>query len=406
MRAQPESSGRPCGADRCRILTFIDYYLPGYKAGGSLRTVANMVDRLSDEFEFLIVTRDRDLGDPEPFKGVSTQRWIDHGHSKVMYIQASPSALGTIRTLMSRTPHDVLYLNSFFSPLMTVVPLMLRRLGMVRRVPVVLAPRGEFSPGALSLKPNMKRAFISAAKASGLYSGVTWQSSSEEEAGHTQQRLGGLVRHIVVAADVLPHAPGTQAPSPSHPRRDASGPLKVVFLSRISPNKNVDFLLRVMARVRCDVELSICGPREDPAYWARCERCLSELPANVRVTVNGGVPNGDVGRVLGDHDLFAFPTMGENFGHVIFESLSAGTPVLVSDRTPWAQDDDGALQVLPLDEDRWRTAIEAWASLGCEQRAARRNAANAMAQRQRSDQESVARNKRMFAQALQCSSRR
>ena len=29
------------------------------------------------------------------------------------------------------------------------------------------------------------------------------------------------------------------------------------------------------------------------------------------------------------------PTKGENFGHVIFESMSAGCPVIISDKTPW-----------------------------------------------------------------------
>src|SRR5690606_22656373 len=33
--------------------------------------------------------------------------------------------------------------------------------------------------------------------------------------------------------------------------------------------------------------------------------------------------------------LFLFPTLGENFGHVILEALTAGCPVLISDRTPW-----------------------------------------------------------------------
>jgi glycosyltransferase involved in cell wall biosynthesis len=33
--------------------------------------------------------------------------------------------------------------------------------------------------------------------------------------------------------------------------------------------------------------------------------------------------------------LFLFPTHGENFGHVIIESLSSGLPVLISDQTPW-----------------------------------------------------------------------
>ena len=42
------------------ILAFIGNYLPGYKAWGILRTVVNTLDHLCDEFEFWIVTRDRD----------------------------------------------------------------------------------------------------------------------------------------------------------------------------------------------------------------------------------------------------------------------------------------------------------------------------------------------------------
>ena len=50
-----------------RILTFVDYYLPGYKAGGPIRTIANMVSQLGGEFEFLIVTRERDFLDTVPY---------------------------------------------------------------------------------------------------------------------------------------------------------------------------------------------------------------------------------------------------------------------------------------------------------------------------------------------------
>ncbi len=51
---------------RITILAFIGHYLPGYKAGGPIRTLENMVDALGDEFEFRIVTSDRDLGDGDP----------------------------------------------------------------------------------------------------------------------------------------------------------------------------------------------------------------------------------------------------------------------------------------------------------------------------------------------------
>jgi glycosyltransferase involved in cell wall biosynthesis len=38
---------------------------------------------------------------------------------------------------------------------------------------------------------------------------------------------------------------------------------------------------------------------------------------------------------LGGFDLLVLPTRGENFGHVVLESLAAGTPVIVGRDTPW-----------------------------------------------------------------------
>ena len=45
-------------------------------------------------------------------------------------------------------------------------------------------------------------------------------------------------------------------------------------------------------------------------------------------------PNEVVG-TFSKYDLFLFPSGGENYGHVIAESLSSGTPVLISKNTPW-----------------------------------------------------------------------
>ena len=42
-----------------------------------------------------------------------------------------------------------------------------------------------------------------------------------------------------------------------------------------------------------------------------------------------------VHQTLSDYHLFFLPTLGENFGHAIFEALSVGVPVLISDQTPW-----------------------------------------------------------------------
>jgi len=42
------------------VLAFTACYLPGYKGGGPIRSVANIVDRLGEEFSFRIFTGDRD----------------------------------------------------------------------------------------------------------------------------------------------------------------------------------------------------------------------------------------------------------------------------------------------------------------------------------------------------------
>ena len=54
------------------ILVFCDYYLPGYKAGGPVRSISQLVGALGKEFSFKVVTRDRDLGDDDSYPGIET----------------------------------------------------------------------------------------------------------------------------------------------------------------------------------------------------------------------------------------------------------------------------------------------------------------------------------------------
>jgi len=63
------------------ILTFINNYLPGYKAGGMLRSLVNTVEYLQNDVEFRIVTKDRDLGDSKPYNGVLIQHWQQIGNA-------------------------------------------------------------------------------------------------------------------------------------------------------------------------------------------------------------------------------------------------------------------------------------------------------------------------------------
>jgi glycosyltransferase involved in cell wall biosynthesis len=86
---------------------------------------------------------------------------------------------------------------------------------------------------------------------------------------------------------------------------------------------------------------------------------IARLPKNLTVKPVGAVPHHEVIEVLEAHDFFILPTLSENFGHVCLEALAAGTPLLVSDRTPWRNlDAKGIGWDISLDsQDLWRSAI-------------------------------------------------
>ena len=69
-----------------RILCLTDYYLPGFKAGGPIRTLSNIVERLGEEFHFSFVTRDRDLGDVHPYINVEIDSWQKVKNAETLYL--------------------------------------------------------------------------------------------------------------------------------------------------------------------------------------------------------------------------------------------------------------------------------------------------------------------------------
>jgi glycosyltransferase involved in cell wall biosynthesis len=343
------------------ILCFVAYYLPGYRSGGPVRTIANIVHHLGAEYDIRIVTSDRDFLSEKPYPGVQIDSWNTFGNAQVYYASRfSLTFFGIIR-ILRETPHDFVYLNSFFSFWFASIPLFVRRLGLVPLKPVLIAPRGEFSPGALSIKKHKKLLHIFLSGFLGIYKNLYWQASSELEVNDIRFSLSRLGLRIHVAPDL----PGDFVLKDTYVNTSVSrrpGPLRVVFLSRITPKKNLDYLLRALHGISSSIHLSIHGPIEDSYYWRFCLSLIENLPLNISAEYSGEVFPANIHSVLSSYDLFVFPTLGENFGHVILESLSAGTPVLISDQTPWRGDCNGGLEELPLcDIAAWQARLEVWA---------------------------------------------
>ena len=343
---------------RPRVLVMADWYLPGYRAGGPIRSVANFAGQLEDELDIHIFTTDRDHGCESPYADVQPDQWVPRSRHRVYY--ASPPRLrwSSILRIIRELQPDYLYLNSMFSRYMTVYPLAMHRLGLFR-VRVLLAPRGMLMDSAMAGKSVRKRLFIGLLRVLGVTGGVRFQATNDLEADDVRRRFGWGAD--IVRIDNLPALPHPSTPPP--PKE--VGRLKVAFVGRSHPIKNLDLLLCAMDGVEAAIELTAVVAREDEAYALRCRALAAALPPRHQVHFLEGMPHDAVGEILRSTHIFALPTKGENFGHAIFEALSFGRPVLVSDQTPWrGLEALGAGMDLPLSgPEPFRKGLEAFAAM-------------------------------------------
>ena len=342
---------------RKRVLVCAPIYLPGYKGGGPIRSVANIVNNLSLHFDFYVVTRDRDTSDTEGYPGLTPGRWYRVGNARVLYCSSiSPAVL---RRAFREARPDVISLNSF-QDTFTRVAVVLRRLGTFGRTPVVLAPRGEFSPEAMKINAIKKVVYRQAAKQLGLYDDLLWNVSTPREKPDLLRAAPArrLTPDSIHVSYEISDAIASTAP---HVRKE-SGLVKLAFIARMSEMKNLHFLLELLRELRGKVQLNLFGhvAESDEAYWGRCKTLLAQLPANIEVEYRGSLDHSAVPHVLHDHHFFVLPTRGENFCHAAVESFVNGTPVVLSDATPWTRLFElHAGFDIPLSDPRgWVTALQ------------------------------------------------
>ncbi len=134
--------------EKKKILIVMGRYLPGYKDGGPVRSIKNLVDYLGDEYEFRILTCDRDHGDVQRYGDIKVNEWNEVGHAKVFYIPPKGFKLSIIMKLSLEV--DLLYVCGCFSDYAINI-LFLKRIGIIKQS-VIVAAMGLFSPMEFRLK--------------------------------------------------------------------------------------------------------------------------------------------------------------------------------------------------------------------------------------------------------------
>jgi glycosyltransferase involved in cell wall biosynthesis len=308
-----------------KILILSDWFYPAYKAGGPITSLTNLVKGIWDKFNVKVLTSAYDLGESKVLDNVVPDIWQKfNNNTRIKYL----TNVNEVKKELDKEEFDVIYLNSMFSPAFALKPLLWAKKNSLL-YKVILAPRGMLAEGALSLKPFKKKIFLYSFRFLGIHNKILFHATSKQEVTDIKKVFGNNVK-----IKFIPNIPSK--PTKYLPRQHKKvGEIKLVSISRIAPEKNIKYLLELLKEIKGNVSLNIYGMIKTEAYLKECEDIIKKLPSNINVNIAGEIPSHLIKEKLQENDFFILPTLGENFGHAIYEALSSGTPVIISDKTPW-----------------------------------------------------------------------
>lgn len=275
-----------------------------------------------------IITSNCDLGSNEEYKNVEADKLFEKEGINYFYFSKSKMNPGNVINEINKIEPSLIYINSFWSYNFSIAIVKAKKEKQLG-APLLLAPRGMLGKGALSLKPFKKSIYLMLAKTFGWYSNVTFHATNEQEKSDILKRFKKA--NVLLAPNV------NSGVVVSSPKVKEVKKLKLFYLSRIAEVKNLHFALETLTLIpkELEIEYDIYGNLEDQTYWKLCESIIQKLPSNIKVKYKGELSFEEVQGVISNYHVLFLPTLNENFGHSIVESLLCGCPVVTSDQTPW-----------------------------------------------------------------------
>lgn len=312
-----------------KILILIDWFLPGYKAGGPITSVYNMVSHLKDEYEFYILTSDRDIDSTEPYSDITPNKWIKEKGYFINYISIKNNKRKYFRKIIKDISFHAFYFNSLFSIHYTLSPVSILR--KRKNAKIILAPRGMLGAGAVNIKKTKKQLFIKTTKFLRLFNNICWHATNVEEKNDIINHYGKNV-NVFIASNI-------SFINSQKRIREKKDKIKFLFYSRIVEKKNLHFALNIFKNINTfnnkEISYEILGPIEDKKYYEKCQNIIALIKNNIKISFLGSIAPDKIVNTLSDYHFLFFPTKHENYGHVIIESLGCGTPIITSTNTPW-----------------------------------------------------------------------
>lgn len=306
------------------LLIFTQYFTPAKNAGGPITSISNLVAALGQEFP--IVSRGQDLNERENLEGIRVDTWTD---SKRNYFVGMGflSLLCYLKLLRSNSK-EVFYINGIFDWKINFLP-------MVTGKKLIISPRGMLQQGALKNGSIKKGFYLAICRYQLKTKDVIWHATDEVEYQDIQI-IFGESQKVQIISNIPNYFKQDIIKSPK-----STEEIKLVYYSLISQKKQLHIVLKSIEKSSFSISLDIFGPVKDEIYWKECMQIINQsekLKVNVRYKSTLSMI--DLPDVLPKYDYFILPTLGENFGHAIFEALNCYLPVITSSKTPWCFKED------------------------------------------------------------------
>jgi len=305
-----------------KIFITIPWFLPAFRAGGPVQSIANLVKEFREEVEYYIFCGDTDLNGAE-LGNIETNKWTRFNEQTLVWYAGPEKISDTLVKQVEVLKPDLLFIIGLFSWHYNMVPMM-----FCKGTTKILSTRGMLHPGALSQKKWKKKIYLQLFRLFEYHYKVSFHATDEEEANYIHSYFGKPA-HVFIAGNF----PNKVSLLPVIQKE--AGKLKLISVALISPMKNILWVLQALEKSTGNIQYDIYGPIKDEDYYDLCKQQIKKLQGSISVIFHKEIEPSKIKDVLANAHVFVLPSKSENFGHAVFEALSAGRPVITSNNTPW-----------------------------------------------------------------------
>ena len=273
----------------------------------------------------IVVATNQGVGD-----GLELNRWNESEAGRVMHVRTRIVYFPLTQTLISLRcvlAADAVQVSSVFFPTAAMSALLARILGKK----LVVSPRDELAPYGLARSAARKRPILWLCRYF-LAKYATFHATAEKEVVDIKNYFGDGVRVV--------HIPNL-IEMPDLLERSIDG--YFLFIGRIDRKKGIDNLIRALSLsskfLASNIILKIAGGGA-AEYVSELKQLVSTSAIEQRVEFVGQIEGEAKQQLFANASWTFMPSISENFGVVVLESLAQKTPVVASTGSPWSMLED------------------------------------------------------------------